>query len=93
MENGRVKTKEHATRALVIPIIMFDGVQMALKNFDFSNFCRVWSIDRDKLIANKLIANQQFRHSDLVTVILSQSEGLGKIAMGIVNMLMIALLS
>ena len=38
---------------------------------------------------NKLTANQRFRHGDLVTdfvrVILSQSEGLGKMALGIVK--------
>ena len=38
---------------------------------------------------NKLTANQRFRHTylvaDFVTVILSQSEGLGKMALGIVK--------
>ena len=47
------------------------------------------SNDRDKLTANKLTANQRFRYSDLVhnfaTVILSLSEGLGKMAVGIVK--------
>ena len=38
------------------------------------------STDRDKLVANKLAANQQFCHIDFVTVISSQSEGLGKMA-------------
>ena len=45
---------------------------------------RARSTDRDKLTAS-----QQFRHSDLVTdfitVILPQSEGLGKMALGIVK--------
>ena len=48
---------------------------------------RTRSTDRDKLIANKLTASQRFCHSDLitdfVTMILSQSEGLGKMALGI----------
>ena len=43
------------------------------------------STDRDKLTANKLTANQWFRHSDLVTVASSQSEGLRKMALGIVK--------
>ena len=42
-----------------------------------------------QLTANKLTANQQFHHSDLVTdfatVISSQSEGLGKMALGVVQ--------
>ena len=42
-----------------------------------------------QLTANKLTANQWFRYSDLVThfvaVISSQSEGLGKMALGIVK--------
>ena len=48
--------------------------------------CRARSTDRDKLTANKLTSNQRFRHSDLVTdvitVISSISEGLGKTALG-----------
>ena len=46
---------------------------------------RAKSTDRDKLTANKLTANQRFRHSDFVTVIWSQSERLGKMALGIVK--------
>ena len=49
-----------------------------------SYFPRARSTDRDKLTAH-----QWFHHSDLVidfiTVILSQSEGLGKMALGIVK--------
>ena len=52
--------------------------------------CRARSTDRHKLTANKLTANQQFRHSDYLvtdfaTVILSQSEDLGKMALEIVK--------
>ena len=51
---------------------------------------RAKSTDRDKLTANKLTANQRFCYSDFVTdfaaVISSQSEGLGKMALGIVQM-------
>ena len=47
------------------------------------------STDRDKLTANKLTANQRFCYSDFVTdfvvVISSRSEGLGKMALGIVK--------
>ena len=46
---------------------------------------RARSTDHDKLTANKLTANQRFRHSDFVAVILSQSKGLGKMALGIVK--------
>ena len=50
---------------------------------------RAKSTDHDKLTTNKLTANQQFCHSDFVTdfviVISSQSEGLGKMALGIVK--------
>ena len=44
---------------------------------------------RRKVEQGQLTANQRFRHSDLVidfvTVVLSQSEGLGKMALGIVK--------
>ena len=54
-----------------------------------SYFPRARSTDCDKLTANKLTAHQWFHHSDLVidfvTVILSQSEGLGKMALGILK--------
>ena len=57
-----------------------------------ANNKRAKSTDHDKLTAN-----QWFRYSDLVThfvaVTSSQSEGLGKMALGIVNILRIALLS
>ena len=54
---------------------------------------RIWyqnkSTDRDKLTVNKLIVNQRFHHrcfvTDLFMVTLSQSEGLGKMALGIVK--------
>ena len=50
---------------------------------------RAKSTDRDKLTANKLTAKRRFRYShfvtDLVAVISSQSEGLGKMALGIVK--------
>ena len=50
---------------------------------------RAKSTDRDKLTANKLTANQQFRRSDFVTdfvvVISSLSEGSGKMSLGIVK--------
>ena len=50
---------------------------------------RARSTDCDKLTANNLTEKQRFRHSDLVTdfatVISSQSEGLGKMAQGIVK--------
>ena len=50
---------------------------------------RTRTTDRGKLTANKLTANQRFRHSDLITdfdaVISSQSEGSGKMAPGIVK--------
>ena len=46
------------------------------------------STDRDKLTVNKLTAKRRFRYSgfvtDFIAVILSQSEGLGKMALGIV---------
>ena len=45
---------------------------------------RAKSTDRNKLTGNKLTANQRFRHSDFV-LISSQSEGLGKMALGIVK--------
>ena len=49
---------------------------------------KAWS-KRGQLTANKLTTNQRFRHIDLVndfvTVILSLSEGLGKMALGIVK--------
>ena len=49
---------------------------------------RAKSTDRDKLTANKLTAKQRFRYSgfvtDFIAVISSQSEGLGKMALGIV---------
>ena len=52
-------------------------------------FKRAKSTDRDKLTANKLTGNQQFCYSDFVTdfaaVISSRSEGLGKMALGIVT--------
>ena len=48
---------------------------------------RAKSTDHDKLTENKLTAKQRFRYSDFVTdfvaVISSQSEGLGKMALGI----------
>ena len=54
-----------------------------------ANNKRAKSTDRDKLTANKLTANLWFRYSDLVThfvaVVSSQSEGLGKMALGIVK--------
>ena len=44
---------------------------------------------QEKLIANKRTAIERFRHSDFVTdfvvLISSQSEGLGKMALGIVK--------
>ena len=47
------------------------------------------STNRDKLIANKLIAKRRFCYSNFVTdfvaVISSQSEGLGKMALGILK--------
>ena len=43
------------------------------------------STDRDKLTANKLTANQWFHYIDFITVILPQSEGLVKMALGIVK--------
>ena len=51
---------------------------------------RAKSTDRDKLTAhklttNKLTAKQRFRYSDFVAVISSQSEGLSKMALGIVE--------
>ena len=50
---------------------------------------RAKSTDRDKLTANKLTAKQRFHYSgfvtDFVAVISSQSEGLGKMALGIVK--------
>ena len=50
---------------------------------------RAKSTDRDKLTTNKLTARRRFRYSgfvtDFVAVISSQSEGLGKMALGIVK--------
>ena len=50
---------------------------------------RTKSTERDKLTAKKLTVNQRFRLSDFitdfVTVILSQSEGLENMALGIVK--------
>ena len=43
------------------------------------------STDHDKLTVNKLTTNQRFRHCDFVKVISSQSEGFGKMALGIVK--------
>ena len=49
------------------------------------------------MTANKLTAKQRFRYSDLVTdfvaVISSQSEGLGKMALGIVKIYLVSLFS
>ena len=46
-------------------------------------------VGSEKIEPGQLTANQRFRHSDLVTdfvtVILSQSEGLGKMAVGILK--------
>ena len=50
-----------------------------------SQIFRAKSTDRGKLTENKLTANQRFRHSDFVILISSQSEGLGKKALGIVK--------
>ena len=64
-------------------------MRLTRKNTMLAFKSRAKSTYRDKLTANKLTAKRRFRYSgfvtDFVAVISSQSEGLGKMALGIVK--------